>query len=536
MTLPLSKSVHHSVYLTGLILLSLGILYSCPVMSMSIMLLGANWLAEMNYQERIQRFLKNKTALVLSSIFFLHALGLLWSDDLHYGWDDVRTKIPLFVLPFLISTSDPLSKKEFRILLGFFITGIFVTTLISLFILKGIIPMELHDVRDISPFVSHIRLSLMLCLSIFVLAYYLIKTPSLLFRCGAVLLICWFIYFLTILESLTGLSLLVLIVFLLGLFYFNSYKPKLGKLALFFACLLLLGSAAYVYSIAKPFIEMKPMRAFKLEASSVNGMPFTQDTTRPYIENGNYVWLNVCWPELKVGWEKRSRLPFEGLDEKGNPLPITLLRYMTSKGYPTKDTPHIRALSDDDIRHVEKGITNCKYTNLSSLNARIYETIWELDLYFKGGNPSGHSVTMRFEFWKTGWHILKKNMLFGIGTGDVKNAFHNQYQIDHSALDSGRQLRAHDQYLTIAIALGIPGLLLFLVSLLYPLALGKMYRNYFYLVFWIIVVISMLTEDTLETQAGVTFYALFNALFLFAQPQEEGKFLTSGESDSRGTH
>jgi hypothetical protein len=30
----------------------------------------------------------------------------------------------------------------------------------------------------------------------------------------------------------------------------------------------------------------------------------------------------------------------------------------------------------------------------------------------------------------------------------------------------------------------------------------------------------MLTEDTLETQAGVTFYALFNCLFLFAKPEE----------------
>jgi hypothetical protein len=39
-------------------------------------------------------------------------------------------------------------------------------------------------------------------------------------------------------------------------------------------------------------------------------------------------------------------------------------------------------------------------------------------------------------------------------------------------------------------------------------------------VFWMIAMISFLTEDTLETQAGATFFSLFNSVFLFARPQE----------------
>jgi hypothetical protein len=38
--------------------------------------------------------------------------------------------------------------------------------------------------------------------------------------------------------------------------------------------------------------------------------------------------------------------------------------------------------------------------------------------------------------------------------------------------------------------------------------------DYFYYVFLIIALSSMLTEDTLETQAGVTYFALFNSLLL----------------------
>jgi putative Ca2+/H+ antiporter (TMEM165/GDT1 family) len=54
----------------------------------------------------------------------------------------------------------------------------------------------------------------------------------------------------------------------------------------------------------------------------------------------------------------------------------------------------------------------------------------------------------------------------------------------------------------------------------YPLFYKRKYLDYFYIVFFIAFALSLLTEDTLETQAGVTFYALFNCLFLFAKPAE----------------
>jgi hypothetical protein len=36
-----------------------------------------------------------------------------------------------------------------------------------------------------------------------------------------------------------------------------------------------------------------------------------------------------------------------------------------------------------------------------------------------------------------------------------------------------------------------------------------------------IMLLSMFTEDTIETQDGVTFFAFFNALFLLSYPLEE---------------
>ena len=516
----LPNSVHRTIYFTGLIFLSLGILYSCPVMSMSIVLLGLNWLMERDYKRRIGLFLNNKTALLLSAVFFMHLLGLIWTADMKYGLDDVRTKIPLFVLPFIISTTPRLSKKEFDTLLGFFIAGVLVTTLIGICILKGFSPIVVRDFRDITPFVSHIRLSLMICLSVFILGYFSAGKISPLRRLCLSILILWFVAFLAILESLTGLSILALVLLVLGISYFRSRKPWIGKTVLFFILVILASAGWYVFSISRSFVLARSVHALPMEKFTPSGHLYNNDTTFPIVENGTYVYFAVCYEELKAGWEKRSAIPFYENDHKGNSICQSLLRYMASKGILNKNAETIAGLSAEDIHNIEDGVTNYKYQNMSSLNARLYDAIWEIDVYFKGSNPSGHSITMRFEFWKTGWHILKKNLIWGIGTGDVKQAFQDQYKTDKSKLSDRWQLRAHDQYLSIAIAFGLVGLLLFVYSLIYPLIQNKMYRNYFYLVFWIILVVSFLTEDTLETQAGVTIYALFNSLFLFAQPAD----------------
>jgi O-antigen ligase len=143
--------------------------------------------------------------------------------------------------------------------------------------------------------------------------------------------------------------------------------------------------------------------------------------------------------------------------------------------------------------------------------------MWEFHQYTEGGDPNGHSIMQRLESWKAALHVIKAHPLFGVGTGDLPNQVNNQYGEMHSKLDGTHYLRPHNQYLAIAVAFGITGLCYFLFTLCYPLYFSRN-RNYFYFVFFLTLVISMLTEDTLETQPGATFFAFFNAFFLFAMP------------------
>ena len=90
-----------------------------------------------------------------------------------------------------------------------------------------------------------------------------------------------------------------------------------------------------------------------------------------------------------------------------------------------------------------------------------------------------------------------------------------------SPLEPQYRNKAHNQYLSIAVGLGLVGLLVFLASLLVPYFASKRNRTYLYTVFMVILLLSMLPENTIETQAGVMWFAFFNSLFIFALGNQE---------------
>jgi O-antigen ligase len=101
-----------------------------------------------------------------------------------------------------------------------------------------------------------------------------------------------------------------------------------------------------------------------------------------------------------------------------------------------------------------------------------------------------------------------------VGTGDLKKSFKEQYELNQTKLEEKNRLRAHNQFLTFFISYGIIGGLLFLVFFFYPLFYSEVRKNPYYIVLLAICAISFLTEDTLETQVGVTFYAFFHPFIL----------------------
>ncbi|MBI4932121.1 MAG: O-antigen ligase family protein [Bacteroidetes bacterium] len=510
------KKYSSYAYLFGVFLLAVSLPWSKFLMSNAQIILLASWLLGGDLPSKLIRFLKNKTALVLSSVFILHVIGLSYTTDFTYGLEDVQKKIPLLLLPLIFSTSAPLSKKMLENVLSFFVLSVITASLVCFYVLLGYTHKQILQPQQASVFISHIRFGLLISLSIFILAYFFFTKKILILKIIIPALMVWLILFLLMMESATGLVCTAVISVLLILYFIFTSKKIVVKLALIAILILPAAYFGNSYLSASKDVSKSLSETKQLPLLTKNGNSYSHDTISKETENGNYVWLNVCEKELADEWNKKSRIGYGEKDLQRNEIKYTLIRFLASKGL-AKDSEGVNTLSEKEIQSIEKGIPNVNYIGLFNPKARVEKIIWEFNIFLKGGNPSGHSVIQRFEFWKASIGIIKKNILFGVGTGDADIAFADQYNKMNSPLTKEWRLRSHNQFLAIGVAFGIIGIMWFLISLFYPLIKERNYKDYLYVTFFIIAFLSMLTEDTLESQAGATFFAFFNSLFLFCR-------------------
>jgi len=124
------------------------------------------------------------------------------------------------------------------------------------------------------------------------------------------------------------------------------------------------------------------------------------------------------------------------------------------------------------------------------------------------------STSDRISIWKASSEIIRKHMLYGVGTGDVKDELLKEYKIENVTEGFQKKLNAHNQYVQTFVALGIIGFLLLLGMLVLPAWMSIRLEHYLYFSFLLIFGLNIGVESMFETQAGVVFYAFFN-VFLF---------------------
>ena len=125
------------------------------------------------------------------------------------------------------------------------------------------------------------------------------------------------------------------------------------------------------------------------------------------------------------------------------------------------------------------------------------------------------SANLRVIKWKSALEVFQSNFLVGVGTGDVNEELVKEYTRKNFYWGIRDKYNAHNQYLEIAIALGIVGLVVWLLNLAVPFYNSLIAKEYLYTEFIFIFSLSCLTESMLCAQKGVVFYAFFNSLFLF---------------------
>lgn len=496
--------------------------FSHFLVSISIITLSANFLAEGQYITKLKRIWKYKVIMLFVGIFFLHVAGLFWSTDLSYGNRDVQIKLPLLALPIILGSSNKFSRKQFEWILLFFLATTLLSSLIGSFI-YFVLSEPGDDYRLMSPFMSHIRLSLMMGVAIFSSFYLAFRSHQWKpFKTAFLILGGWLIVYLFMLRSMSGIVAVMAAGFIVSWIISSKRKTEYAniiKIAIVAGGIFFTG---YIYWQVKSFYDINEIDLTTTDTHSKGGEKYHFGIDQKMLENGNYVYAYIADEELKQGWNKRSKLDFDGKDLKGQVLKSTLTRYLTSKNL-RKDTEGMKALTNLDIWAVENGIANERFLNGKSLNTMIYRYIWEIHNFTQGFNPQGNSLAQRFLFWQKGTQILKENWLYGVGTGDVQLAFNEQYNKMTYEIKKQYRLRAHNQFLTMGITFGIFGFVYFIITMLSGFWVKSNSNSYLFIGTFIILMVSMLDEDTLETQFGVTYAVFFYFLFLFQQPEVDNE-------------
>ncbi len=516
----LKRIINHSnVYLFGLMLLAAALPMSRYIMSVAQFILIGNWfLLNGNPIENARLFFKQKPALVFTSIYFLHILGLLYTNDFNYAFNDLRIKLPLLALPFIFATSEKLEENKFIAVLFSFIAGVIAETIrCSLIYVSG----KFVDIRDISPDISHITLSLTIVFALFILGYFIFHNNkfNIYLKIFFGMIIGWLITFLFLLESLTGLITLLLT----GIIYFicrviSSRKGRWYHKMLFMTGILFIPFSfiMYIFFLNTEMKHVHPVDFNKLDSITPLGNAYSHDTLTLQTENGYYLWIYYCQKEMRDTWNKKSKFDFDRFDRRGQKVEHTLARFLTSKGF-RKDAEGINKLTTEEIHMIENGISNYKHRDNFNINSKFEQIFWAINIYKKKDDPNGNTLTQRLAYWDVAIKIISENVIWGVGTGDVKQSFLNYYEKTHSKLILRLRLRSHNQFMAICIAFGLIGFCWFLFGLLYPPIRLRMFTDYYFLIFFILSMLSFLPEDTLETQAGVSFFTFFYALLLFGK-------------------
>ncbi|MCB0477329.1 MAG: O-antigen ligase family protein [Crocinitomicaceae bacterium] len=507
--------LHRFFYITALVLVAIGVCLNKVVMSVGTIMLISSWVLEGEFAIKWQRIKSSKLFWIGISFFLLHIVGLLWTSDFEYAFHDLRAKLPVLVIPFVLGSIPSIGKMEFRLVLFSFISSVIITSIFNILISKGYLSTshEIHNFRDYSYFISHIRFSLMIDFAIFILVYFsfvdfkkfLVYSP----------LILWLLYYSYFSQIISGFIYLLILTFLSGVFFaFRSKKIYLKIGVSFISIGLAIGVGIWISSIVKEFQSIPQEQVTNPEDFTVNGNPYTHNIEIDVRENGNLIYLHICDEELEKEWHKRSEIQIDSvLPGMVLPLRFTLIRYMTGLGY-KKDSLGISKLSDEDIQNIIHGYTSPVQAK-GGIKARVIQLLQDVEEWKLEADPNNKTIFQRLSYWEAGWNIFTSHVIIGVGTGDIQNSFNDYYEKTNSKLHPENRLRSHNQYLSIAVSFGILGLAVFLIFFFYPIYLSPHPMEYLHFIFIILMCLSFIPEDTLETQSGISFFALFYSLFLY---------------------
>lgn len=500
-------NIHYSLYLLGLLVLIAAIPLSHFLMGLCAFILLLNWIVEWNWCEKWERAKQNKAIFWISGLYIVSLLGLIRTEDFHIAGSVLLAQLPILLGPVIIATSQPLTAHNKQRLIDLFCLATFSGCIASVIYWRT---HTIGDLREISICIDHIRFSLCIVLAIVFCLHSMFNgfwKHSRQRFVYAVIAMLMFLY-LFIAQTLTGIISLFVVIVAFWAYMLIKWENRRLKVVLsvvmsagIFAVSLYFGQLTYRY-----FHNQDTTIETRLTAL---GNPYSFDDNS-LVENGHKLGYYVCESELQSAWTLRSDTTYTDL------LQQTLIRYLNSKGL-RKDYAAVMSLSDKDIWNVEHLEANYEYTRSFGIKRALFSTFFSFSLYQHYGYIDNSSMLQRVELWNASSKVLRQNWLLGVGIGDYKAALDDQLAAQGSPIAHKQNRGSHNQFLTFGLMGGVLLMLYFIWIMFYPFVAFRSRINFVYIAFFLVLFLSMFTEDTIMSQTGRMLFAILTPIQLLGE-------------------
>jgi len=159
------------------------------------------------------------------------------------------------------------------------------------------------------------------------------------------------------------------------------------------------------------------------------------------------------------------------------------------------------------------GNTKVDFTNTNPIN------------HFNGEikSENWNGLNARIAIWTCAINAVSKSPIIGFGIGDTESKLRKEYEAKHFSLGLTNNFNTHNQYLDILLNVGIIGLLLIVGAWCKVLHIAKKNKNQLLLIFLMITMLVMLTENILNRNQGVFFFSFFISLFSLLNYNNKGQ-------------
>lgn len=145
-------------------------------------------------------------------------------------------------------------------------------------------------------------------------------------------------------------------------------------------------------------------------------------------------------------------------------------------------------------------------------NSQIIKNIKETANIVENNQSLTKDSDIRLWLWKSGMEVFQEHPFFGVGTGDIDEFLNKKYQ-GYGLTDADlHNYNTHNQYIDVAIKLGVVGLIVFLSWMITTLIITIKKKQFLFFYFTLILFINFFFETMLNSLAGIGFFAFFYTL------------------------